>query len=96
MNIKQRIVQQSIISAHELPYEFLAIPSIFKGNFYFLSLATVAVDIDVETWKGNGLPLSQFTQNVVEHRFLRNITGWDYLIRNWFKIKVSWNLATLS
>ena len=49
MNIKQRIVQQSIISAHELPYEFLAIPSIFKGNFYFLSLATVAVDIDVET-----------------------------------------------
>ena len=39
--------------------------------------------------------MSQFAQNVVEARFLRNITGWDYLLGNWFKIKVSRNLAIL-
>ena len=89
INIKQRSVQQSTISAHELLYEFLGILSIFRGNFYCLSLATVAVDINVETLKGNGILLSQFLQNVVEARFLRNIAGWDYLPGNWFKIKFS-------
>ena len=87
INIKQRSVQQSTISAHELPYEFLRILSIFRGNFYCLSLAIVAVDINVETLKGNGILLSQFAQNVAEAHFLRNITGWDYLLGNWFKIK---------
>ena len=51
INIKQRSVQQSTISAHELPYEFLRILSIFRGKFYCLSLATVAVDINVKTLK---------------------------------------------
>ena len=50
INIKQS-VQQSTISAHELPYEFLRILSIFRGKFYCLSLATVAVKISVETFK---------------------------------------------
>ena len=89
INIKQRSVQQSTISAHELLYEFLGILSIFRGNFYCLSLTTVAVDINVETLKGNGILLSQFLQNVAEARFLRNIAGWDYLPGNWFKIKFS-------
>ena len=35
----------------KLPYEFLRIPSIFRGKFYCLSLATVAVDINVKTLK---------------------------------------------
>ena len=87
INVKQRSVQQSIISAHELPYEFLRILSIFRGNFYCLSLAVVAVKINVKTLKRNGILLSQFAQNVVEARFLRNVTGWDYLLENWFKIK---------
>ena len=95
INIKQRSVQQSISSANELPYEFLRILSVFRENFYCLSLATVAVDINVETFKGNGIPLSQFAENVVEARFLRNITGWDCLPENWFKIKVSRNLTIL-
>ena len=43
MNVKQRSVQQSIIAAHELPYEILRI--------HFLSLTIVAVDINVETLK---------------------------------------------
>ena len=51
INIKQRSVQQSTISAHELLYEFLGILSIFRGNFYCFSLTTVAVDINVETLK---------------------------------------------
>ena len=55
INIKQRSVQQSTISAHELPYEVLGILSIFRGHFYCLSLATVAVDINVETLKWNSL-----------------------------------------
>ena len=88
INIKQRSVQQSTISAHELPYEFLRILSIFRGNFYCLSLSIIAVDINVETLKRNGILLSQlFAQNFVEAHFLRNITGWDYLLGNWFKIK---------
>ena len=95
INIKQWSVQQSIISAHELPYEFLRILSIFRGNFCCLSLVTVAVDVIVETLKGNGILLSQFAQNIVEACFLRNITGWDYLLGNWFKTKVSRNLAIL-
>ena len=94
INLKQRSVQQSTISAHELPYEFLRILSIFRENFYCLSLATVAVDT-VETLKGYGILLSQFAHNIVEAHFLRNITGWDYLLGNWFKIKVSLNLAIL-
>ena len=49
-----------LIPAHELPY---------------LSLITVAVDINVETLKENRILLSQFAQNVVEACFLRNITG---------------------
>ena len=40
--------------------------SIFRGKFYCLSLATVAVDINVETLKQNGILLSQFGQNDVE------------------------------
>ena len=75
INIKQRSVQQSTISAHELPYEFLRILSIFRGKFYCVSLAAVAVDINVETLKENEILLSQFAQNVVEARFLRNIRG---------------------
>ena len=55
------------------PYEFLRTLSIFRGKFYCLSLATVAVDINVETLKGNGILLSQFAQNVVEALFLTNI-----------------------
>ena len=76
INIKQRGFQQSIFSAHELPYELLRILSIFRGNFYCLSKfllsclnfycpATVAVDINVETLKGNGILLSQFAHNVM-------------------------------
>ena len=65
INIKQRSVQQSIISAHELPYEFLRILSIFRENFYCLSLAVVAVDINVETLKRNGILLSQFAHNAI-------------------------------
>ena len=75
INIKQRSVQQSTISAHELHYEFLRILSIFRENFYCHGLAAVAVDINVETLKRNGILLSQFAQNFVEARFLRNITG---------------------
>ena len=87
INIKQRSVQQSTISAHELPYEFLRILSIFRGNFYCLSLSIIAVDINVETLKRNGILLSQlFAQKVVETRFLKNITGWDYLLGNWFEM----------
>ena len=87
INIKQRSVQQSIISAHELPYEFLRMLSIFRGNIYCLSVAIIAVDINVETLKRNGILLSQlFAQKVVETRFLKNITGWDYLLGNWFEI----------
>ena len=89
INIKQRSVQQSTISAHELLYEFLGILSIFRGNFYCFSLTTVAVDINVETLKVNVILLLHFAQNVVEARFLRNITSWDYLPGNWFKIKFS-------
>ena len=87
INVKQRSVQQSIISAHELPYEFLRMLSIFRGNIYCLSLAIIAVDINVETLKRNGILLSQlFAQKVVETRFLKNITGWDYLLGNWFEM----------
>ena len=82
INIKQRSVQQSTISAHELPYEFLKTLRIFRGSSYCHSLATVAVDMNVKTLKGNGILLSQFAQNTAEVRFLRNITGWDYLLRN--------------
>ena len=57
INIKQRRVQQSTISAHELPYEFLRVLIIFRGKFYCLSLVTVAVDINVETLKENGIRL---------------------------------------
>ena len=63
-NIKQRSVQQSIISAHELPYEFLRIMSIFRGNFNCHSVATVAVNINVKTLKGNGILLLRFAQNI--------------------------------
>ena len=87
INIKQRSVQQSTISAHELPYEFLRILSIFRGNFYCLSLSIIAVDINVETLKRNGILLSQlFAQKVVETRFLKDRTGRDYLLGNWFEI----------
>ena len=81
INIKQRSVQQYTVSSHELPYEFL------RGKFYCLSHATLAVDINVETLEENGILLSQFAQNVVEARFLRNIAGWYCLLGNWFKIK---------
>ena len=64
-------------------YEYWA----FSEESFSLSLATVAVDINLETLKDNGILLSQFAQNVVEPRFLRNTTGWDYLLGNWFKIK---------
>ena len=87
INIKQRRVKKSTISAHELPYESLRILSIFRGKFFYLSPETVAVDVNVETLKENGILLTQFAQNVVEVCFRRNITGWDYLLRNWFKIK---------
>ena len=67
--IKQKSVQQSTIFAHELYYEFLRILSIFRGKFYCLSLASVAVDINMETLKENEIPLLQFAQNVVEVLF---------------------------
>ena len=60
---------------------------LFRGKLYCLSLATVAVDINVKTLNKNGILLSQFAQNVVEARFLRNITDWGYLLGYWFKIK---------
>ena len=66
MNIKKRSVQEFTISAHELSYEFLRILRIFRGKFYCLSLATIAVDINVETLIENETRLSQFAQNVVE------------------------------
>ena len=69
IDIKQRSVQQSTISAYELPYGFLTILSIVRGTLYFFSLATVVVDINVETLKQNGILLSQFDQNIVEARF---------------------------
>ena len=75
INKKQRSVQQSTISAYELPYEFLRILIIFRGKFYCLSLATLAVDTDVETLKENGILFLQFAQKVAEARFLRIITG---------------------
>ena len=87
VNIKQRSVQQSTISADELPYEFLRTMSIFRRKFYCLCPATVAVDINVETLKENGILLSQFVQNVVKAHFLRNIKGWDYFLGKWFEIK---------
>ena len=52
-----------------------------------LSVATVAVDVNVGALKENGILLSQSAQNIVEARFLRNIAGSDYLLGNWFKIK---------
>ena len=75
INKKQGSVQQSTFSTHELPYELLRVLSIFRENFYCLSLAAVAVDINVETLKENGILLSQSAQNVVKTSFLRNITG---------------------
>ena len=84
VNIKQRSVQQSTISADELPYEFLRTLSIFRRKFYCLCPATVAVDINVETLKENGILLSQVAQNVVDAHYLRNITDWDYLLGNFF------------
>ena len=86
-NIKQRSFQQSTISAHELPSWSLRILSNLRGKFYCTSLTTVAVDINVETWKENGILFSQFAQNVEEARFLKNVKGWDYLLGNRFKIK---------
>ena len=47
----------------------------FQRKFLLFSLATVTVNINVETLKGNVILLLQFAQNVVEDRFLRNITG---------------------
>ena len=70
----------------KLPYEFLIILSIFRGKFYCLSLATVAVDINPKILKENGILLSQFAQNIVEAHFLRNVISWDYLLGYWFEI----------
>ena len=70
----------------KLLYEFLRMLSIFRGKFYCLSLATVAVDISVKTLKDNGILLPQFARILVEARFLRNITSWGYLLGYWFKI----------
>ena len=70
----------------KLPYEFLGIRSIFREKSYCLNLATVAVDINAKNLKEDGILLSQFTQNAAEARFLRNITGCDYLLGYWFKI----------
>ena len=50
MNIKQRSVQQSTISAHELSYDLLRIRNIFKITLYCLSLAAVTVAINVEAY----------------------------------------------
>ena len=50
MNIKQRSVQQSTISAHELSYDLLRIWNIFKITLYCLSLAAVNVAINVEAY----------------------------------------------
>ena len=96
INIKQISVQKSTISAHELPYGFLKILSIFRGKIYCLSLAAGAVDINEETLKENRILLSQFTQNVVETSFVRNITSWEYLLGHWFKIKNRYTFKWLS
>ena len=61
------------ISAHELPYEFLRILSIFGESFYCLSPVIVAVRFNVETLKRNGILFSQFAQNIVEARFFKQI-----------------------
>ena len=87
INRKQGSLQQSTVSANELENEFIRILSIFRGTFYCLSLATVAVDISEENLKENGILLSKFDQNIVEARFLRNVTGRDFLLGKWFKIK---------
>ena len=42
---------------------------------------------NVETLKENGILFSEFAENVVEAHFLRSVTGGDYLLGNWFKIK---------
>ena len=63
------------LSTHELHYEFLRILSKFRGNFYCNSLATVTLNINVKTLTWNGILVSQFPQNIVEARFLRNIIG---------------------
>ena len=47
-----------VCSAHELPYEFLRILSIFRGNLSCLSLATVVVDFNVKTVKDIRILLS--------------------------------------
>ena len=50
----------------------------------------------METSKENGVLLSQFAQNVVEARFLRSMTGRDYLLGNWFEIKFGYTFTRLS
>ena len=89
-NIQQRSAQQSTIYAHELSCYFLRILSIFSAKLYCLCLATVALDTNVE-------PLKKWN-SVVTIRWkccrnfvLRNITVWNYLLRNLFKIRLSEN-----
>ena len=95
INIKQRSVQQSTISVHELPNELLRILSIFRGKFYCLSLVTAAVDINVETLKENGILLSQFAQNIVETHFFKKYNRLRLFTRKLVKNKVSRNLPIL-
>ena len=66
-----------------------------RGSFCCFSLAIVAVDINVENLKRNGTLLSQFAQNVVEARFLRNINRMRVFTRNLNLNKVSRNLTML-
>ena len=66
-----------------------------RGSFCCFSLAIVAVDINVENLKRNGTLLSQFAQNIVEARFLRNINRMRVFTRNLNLNKVSRNLTML-
>ena len=64
INIKQRSVQQSTISAHE----YWA----FSEEIFIVFVSQLLL---LKTLKKNGILLSQFAQNVVEALFLSNIAN---------------------
>ena len=63
--------------------------------YYFLVRLTVAVDINVETLKDNGILLPQFAQNLVEAFFLKKYIELRFFTRKLVKNKVSRNFAIL-
>ena len=70
--------------AHELFYDFLRKLSIFRGKLCCLRLATTAVDVNVDINS-----VVTIRSKCCESFFLRNITVWNYLLGNLFKIKLS-------